>query len=99
MNTQRILRGVRVTTSTKIRAQQRVQISRFYALDSKAVAEMITKYRNAPRALIQRELMNMGISNENAQKYAELLEDVGLDPEKLELILSRMKVDKYPKHV
>ena len=36
--------------------------------------DLISKYRSAPRALYQKELVKSGISPESAKKYADMLE-------------------------
>jgi len=61
------------------------------------VKSMITRYRSAPRALYQKELVNNGLSPESAKKYADMLEERGMDTEeKVQVMLRRIR-PRFPK--
>jgi len=62
-----------------------------------AVKSMISRYRSAPRALYQRELVKNGISEEAAKKYGDMLEERGMDTEeKVNMMLRRVR-RRFPK--
>lgn len=61
------------------------------------VKQLITKYRSAPRALYQKELVKNGIKEDDAKRYADKLEARGMDTEdKVQLMLRRIR-PRYPK--
>jgi len=62
------------------------------------LAEMLNRYKEAPRSVYQKQLVSNGITPENAKKYADLLEDRGLNSgQKVDVLVKRMKVGKFPK--
>jgi len=62
------------------------------------LTEQLQHYKESPRSVIQKRLVENGISPENARKYADLLEEKGLDTnQKADALVKRMKTGKYPK--